>query len=133
MCWACSSSSLNVVIIAASSRLPSAILSACALNSSKKLPSRGISRPNMGPPDGKRGRILYHARGAQRLLLGFGEPEPVAVDLRIVRAGRGTRGTHFTRRRRQPRHDAGNGDRSEILVLGAHDRFAGAEMRILQD
>ena len=41
------SRSLNSVIIRSSSRLPMTICSAWALNSSKKLPSRGIRRENM--------------------------------------------------------------------------------------
>ena len=38
---ACFSTSVKVAIIACSSRLPSTMRSACALNSSKKLPSLG--------------------------------------------------------------------------------------------
>src|SRR5881628_716204 len=47
---ACASSSLNVPIIDASSRLPSTMRSAWALNRSKNLPSRGIRRPSIVIP-----------------------------------------------------------------------------------
>src|SRR6185295_5625077 len=133
MCWACISSSLKFVIIAASSRLPSTILSACALKSSKKWPSWGISRPNMEPPCEKCARILYHAGRAKPLALGTRESEPVAVYLGIVRTRRGARRAHFARRCGEPRHDARHGDRAEVLVLRACNRPARAEMRVVED
>src|SRR6266581_9202764 len=56
---ACISSSLKVPIIAASSRAPSTMRSAWALNRSKNLPSRGIRRPSMRSP---RSRMVPRAR-----------------------------------------------------------------------
>src|SRR5258705_3860752 len=130
MCWACISSSLKVVIIAASSRLPSTMRSAWALNSAKKLPSRGIRRPNMrfSLPL----RFLYHAVARERRALAVRQAEPAAIDFRIVRAGRGPGAARLARRPREPRHHAGHGNRAEIRVRHPGDRLAGLDVRSLR-
>src|SRR6185436_18370115 len=103
---ACASSSLKVPIIAASSRLPSTMRSACWLNSSKNFPSRGIRRPSI--------RLLLGAEPERAQLLdGVVVETPVQQRLPSALAALGRRAPHRAGRARQAR-------RRSRLVHSAH-------------